>query len=192
MGKMTREVRDQRMERLKHCPKSAKAEQSLDRSYSLLDGKIKGKQLSEARRMIPSISVARLLKALFTDEKMFMSESLPNRQNRRQLFNKGQQKSAITKTIVPQSFSAFYYGLGGNLLQRNDCDYSSSIETPKSAFPLLSSRFHEAYCGLRVLSTLAPTALRFGETKLLRIRLSQRLSSVKSSFQASGARMFSR
>ena len=81
------------------------------RSYKInrthfLNETMKEKRLAKARKMIRLLAGARLSKVLFTDEKIFTVEPFHNRQNRRQLLKKGQQKTAAAKTIGRSHFPA--------------------------------------------------------------------------------------
>ncbi|KAJ1355274.1 hypothetical protein KIN20_012610 [Parelaphostrongylus tenuis] len=64
-----------------------------------MNKKMKEKRHSETRKMIRSIAGVRLLKVLFTNRKIFTMKPLLNRQNRRQLFKKSQQKFAVAKIM---------------------------------------------------------------------------------------------
>lgn len=81
------------------------------RSYKIahvhfLNEAMKTKRLQKCRRMRQLVGNGRLSKVLFTDEKIFTIEPLHNRQNRRQLLKKGQQKTEAAKTIGHSHFSA--------------------------------------------------------------------------------------
>lgn len=81
------------------------------RSYKIarvhfLNEAMKAKRLQKCRRMRRLVGGGRLSKVLFTDEKIFTVEPLHNRQNRRQLLRKGQQKTAAAKTIGCSHFPA--------------------------------------------------------------------------------------
>ena len=74
------------------------------RSYKInrvhfLNEMMKAKRQEKSSRMPRLVAGARISKVLFTDEKIFTVEPLHNRQNRRPLFKKGQQKTAAAKTI---------------------------------------------------------------------------------------------
>lgn len=81
------------------------------RSYKIarvhfLNDTMKARRLEKSRRMLRLLGGARLSKVLFTDEKIFTIEPLHNRQNRRQLLKKGQQKTTAAKTIGRSHFPA--------------------------------------------------------------------------------------
>jgi len=62
------------------------------------------KAKEKSRRMLRLLSGACMSKVLFTDEKTFNVEPLHNRQNRRQLLKKAQQKTVFVKTIGRSHF----------------------------------------------------------------------------------------
>lgn len=71
-----------------------------------LNDTMKEKRLHKSRRILRLVRGARLLKVLFTDEKIFTIEPHHNRQNHRQLLRKGQQKIPGAKIIGCSHFPA--------------------------------------------------------------------------------------